>query len=115
MTLPVVYSAPLDRTRVRNFGVGLVATVNLFSRAPAPTSYLLRSVTGGYQPEERLGAPDQSTDQGPNWSLGQPVEINLTFSPLISHYDLNLTYFILFTFHHRSEHRACLIVTVSWH
>ena len=57
---------PLDRSRVRNFGVGLAATVNLFSRAPVPTSYLLRCATGAHQPEERLGAPDQDADQMPN-------------------------------------------------
>ena len=84
MALPVAYSVPLDRTRVRNFGVKLAATVNLFSQAPAPISYLLRRATGAHQLEERLGAPDQGADQGPNWPLGQLVEINLIFSPLIS-------------------------------
>ena len=42
---------------------------------------------------KRLGVPNQDADQGPNWPLGQLVEINLAFSPLISPYDLNLTSF----------------------
>ena len=48
-----------------------------------------------------LGVPDQDASQGPSWLLGQLVEINPTFSPLISLYtfkllNLNLTlYFSL--------------------
>ena len=63
--------ALLDRTRAKNFGGAVVAAVNLVSRAPTPTSYLLRYATGAYQSEEQLGALDQGADQGPNWSLGQ--------------------------------------------
>ena len=100
MELPVAYSAPLDRSRVR-LGGELTAIVNLVSCAPAPTVLLWHCATGPISQENRLSAPDQDTDQGPNWSLGQLVEIIITFSPLISPYDLNSTYFIFFPFHHR--------------
>ena len=66
-----LHRALLDRTRARNLGGTLAAAVNLVPRAPAPTSYLLRSATGAHQPEEWLGVPNQGTDQGPNWPLGQ--------------------------------------------
>jgi hypothetical protein len=32
------------------------------------------------------GLPRSGSSQGPGWPLGQPVEIKLTFSPLISSY-----------------------------
>ena len=64
-----------QRTLTIELGLGhggaLAAAVNLVSRAPAPTFYLLRCVTGGHQSEKRLGAPDQDADQEPNWPLGQ--------------------------------------------
>jgi hypothetical protein len=62
----------------------------------------------------QLDALDHGVDQGPSWSLGQlggdqpnilPLDLNLT---------LNFTlYLFLLPFHHRSVHRACLIVTVN--
>ena len=88
--------ALLDRTRARNLGGALAATVNLVPYAPAPMSLFMALCDGGPPTMERLGAPDQGVDQGPNWPLGQLVEINLTFSLLISPYNLNLTYFIFF-------------------
>jgi len=51
---------------------------NLMSCASAPTVLLWRYATGAHHPVERLSAPDQGVDQGPNWPLGQLVEINLT-------------------------------------
>ena len=53
-----------------------------------------------------LGIPDQDASQGPSWPLGQLVEINPTFSPLISPYSFIFISFILFIFHHRLMHRA---------
>ena len=94
MALPVAHSAPLDRSRVRNFGVGLASTGDLMSCAPAPTVLLWRCATGPISQENRPSASDQGANQGPNWPLGQLVEIILTFSPLISPYDLNSTFFI---------------------
>ena len=78
MEVPVAYNVPLDQSRVRNFGGALAATVNLMSCAPAPTVLLWRCATGAHQPVERLSAPDQGADQGPNWPLVQLVEIILT-------------------------------------
>ena len=79
----------LDRTGARTSVGRWRLLVNLVTCAPAPTVLLWRCATGAHQPVERLSAPDQGVDQG----LGQLVEINLTFSPLISPYDLNLTSF----------------------
>ena len=107
--------ALLNQARARNLGGALAATVNLIPCAPASTFLFIALRDGTHQPGERLGAPDQGVDQGPNWPLGQLVEINLTFSPLILPYDLNLTYFFFFSFHHRSVHRVCLIIMVSCH
>ena len=57
-----------------------------------------------------LGVPDQDASQGPSWPLGQLVEINPTFSPLISSYSFNfISLYIslfIFIFHHRLMHRA---------
>ena len=105
--------ALLDRTRARNLGGELAATVNLMSCALAPTFLFIALRDGGPSARRTAGRPDQGADQGPNWPLGQLMEINLTFFPLISPYDLNLTYFIFFPFHYRSVHKACLIIMVS--
>ena len=48
---------PLDRSRVRNFGVGLAATGDLMSCAPAPTVLLWRCATGAHQPGEPVERP----------------------------------------------------------
>ena len=112
-------SRRLERILTIGLGLGhgwtLAAAVNLFCCAPVSTFLFIALRDGARQPGERLGAPDLGMDQGPNWPFGQLVEINLTFSSLISSYDLNLTYFIFFPFHHRSVHRACLIITVNCH
>ena len=92
-SFPSLTSLPLDRTRVRLSGE-LAAVVNLLSCAPAPTVLLWRCAMGAHLPVERLSDPDQGMDQGPNWPLGQLVEIKLIFSPLISPYNLNLTYLL---------------------
>ena len=42
----------------------------------------------------RLSVPDQDAVKGSDWPLGQLMEIKLTFSPLISPYDLNLSYLL---------------------
>ena len=43
---------------------------------------------------ERLGAPDQGTDSTAQLVVMLIYEDHLTFSPLISPYDLNLTYLL---------------------
>ena len=88
--------ALLDRTRARNLGRGAGGYGEPRVSSPSPHLLFIALRDGGHQPGERLGAPDQGTDQGPNWPLGQSVENILTFSPLISPYDLNLTYFTFF-------------------
>ena len=96
--LPVAYSAPLDRSRV-----GMVEQWRQRTSLVAPltpTSYLLYCATGAHQPYIGLGAPDQSASQRPSWPLGQLVEINPTFSPLISSFTFN---FIPFTSFHISS------------
>ena len=57
MELPVAYSAPLDWSRVRNFGVGLAAIGELMSCAPALTVLLWRCATGAHQPGELVERP----------------------------------------------------------
>jgi hypothetical protein len=60
-----------------------------------------------------MDAPDQGMSQGVDQVVGLgPDEINLTFSPLISIL-LLILYFILYSFHHGSLHRACFIVTAQ--
>ena len=49
----------------------LTAQVNLVPCALAPTSLFMALCDGGPPTMERLGAPDQGADQGPNWPLGQ--------------------------------------------
>ena len=66
MELLVAYSVPLGRSRVRNFGGALAATVNLISCVSAPTVLLWHCATGAHQPVERLSVPDQGADQRPN-------------------------------------------------
>jgi len=60
------YNAPFYIGLGLGHGEALAATVNLVTRAPAPTSYLLRCAMGAHQSEERLSAPDQDVDQGSN-------------------------------------------------
>jgi hypothetical protein len=63
---------------------------------------------------ERLGAPRSGRGSRPRlnrWTESGRDQPNIR--PLISPYDLNLTYFILFLFHHRLVHRMCLIITIN--
>ena len=65
--------------------------------APGPHLFLLCVLHDGGPPASHgLGAPDQGASQRPSWPLGQLMEINLTFSPLIS--PCLLTYLNLFFF-----------------
>jgi hypothetical protein len=61
--------------------VGGVAggAVNLVPSAPAPTFFYMALCDGGPPTMARLGAPDQSVDQGPDSAVGPSrEEINLT-------------------------------------
>jgi hypothetical protein len=85
VALPVAGSAPSIGTVC--WGV-LLAAANLVSCAPAPTSFYLALCDGAHQPCW-VGHPDQGADQGPDLAIGSNlVEINLTFSLLISTYHL---------------------------
>ena len=57
MALPAAHSAPLDRSSVRNFEMGLAATGDLMSYALAPTVLLWRCATGANQPGESAERP----------------------------------------------------------
>ena len=70
---------------------------------------------GAISHENGWAPPIMARIKGPIGCWANLVEINLTFSPLISPYDLNLTYFIFFSFHHKSVHRVCFIVMVICH
>ena len=56
----------LDRTRARNLGGALAATVNLVPCAPTPTFLFIALRDGAHQAGKWLGALDQGADQGPN-------------------------------------------------
>ena len=113
--LPVTCSAPAigGASRVLRWVSGRVNLVTM--PWPPPFSLYIALCDRGLLTNGRLSVPDQDAVKGSDWPLGQLVEIKLTFSPLISPYDLNLTYFIFFSFHRRSVRRACLIVPVSCH
>jgi hypothetical protein len=84
--------------------------VNIILRAPAPTS-LYSTGHKGPPTIRGLDAPDQGASQRARQAVGlDRVEINLTFSPVISTFTLN---FILsfYLFYFGSAHRACFIVT----
>jgi len=55
----------LDRTRARNLGGALAATVNLVPYAPASTFLFIALRNGAHQPGERLGAPIRVRINGP--------------------------------------------------
>jgi hypothetical protein len=68
----------------------MAAAINLVTRAIGPHLPLIVLCDRGHKPGQRLGAPDQGTDQGPDSVAGpSQEEINLTLSPLISCYNLN--------------------------
>ena len=90
---------------------GVVAAINLVPRVPVSTSVYIARVTEAHQPWFGWAPPIRARCKGPFDPLGSNGrEINLTFSPLISTLLLTL-YFILYSFHHGSVHRACFIVT----
>jgi len=78
----------------------VAAVVNLVTLATDPHLLFMALRDGPHQPHIGLGAPDQSASQRPSWPLGQLVEINPTFSPLISSFTFS---FIRFTSFHISS------------
>ena len=108
--LPMSAALTLDRKGV---SVGIVAAINLVSRALAPTSVYIARVTGAHQPWFGWTPPIRARVRGPFDPLGlNGIEINLTFSPLISTLLLNL-YFLVYLCHHILVHRACFIITAQ--
>ena len=71
-----------------------MAQVNLVPCASAPTSLFMALCYGGPPTMERLGAPDQGTNPRAQLVVGSIGEDHLTFSLLISPYDLNSTYLL---------------------
>jgi hypothetical protein len=91
----------------------VAAAVNPVLRAPATTS-LYGAARRGPTNHDLVGR--HRSGRGIKAWLGhwtESMKINLTFSPLISTYDLNLKYLSLFSFHDRLAHRVCFITTVS--
>ena len=62
----------------------------------SPSPHLLFIALRDRGPSASRKAERPRSGRGSRAQLGQLVEINLTFSPLISPYDLNLTSFFLF-------------------
>jgi len=93
--LPVTCSAAHGRRGL----LGLLRWVSGGSKphpsCPGPHLSLYRALCDrGPSTSGLLSVPDQDTVKGSDWPLGQLVEIKLTFSLLISPYDLNLTYLL---------------------
>jgi hypothetical protein len=109
VVLPVAHANPRS---VGDVGRGRLRTINLVRRAGRPPTLYIAQRQGPTV-YKRMDAPDQGTRQGVGRVVGlAPLEINLTFSPLISSLLLTL-YFTLYSFHHGSVHRACFIITAQ--
>ena len=77
--------ALLDRTRARNLGGTLAATVNLVPCAPAPIFLFIALRDGGSLARRMAERPRSGRESGSDLVVGPSrMEINLTFSPLIS-------------------------------
>ena len=73
--------------------MGIVAAINLVSRAPAPTSVYIAWVTGPTN-HGLVGRPDQGVSQGPVRPVGfererdqpniLPLDLNFTFNFILS-------------------------------
>ena len=112
-SFPSLTARPLDRTRVRML-VGTDGRGEPHVSSPSPHLLFIALPDGGLPARRTAGRPRSGRESGSDSVVGPSrVEINLTFSPLISPYDLNLFHFISFQFHHRLVHRACLVITVS--
>jgi hypothetical protein len=84
--------------------------VNLVMRALAPTS-LYSAAIGAHKPW--FGAPDQHAERGSRRAVWlDQVRDQPNIHPLISALLLTL-YFVLYSIHHGSVHRACFIVTAQ--
>jgi hypothetical protein len=107
--LPIAHANPRS---VGDVGGGRLRMINLVRRAGRPPTLYIAQRQGPIV-HERTDAPDQGAREGVGRAVGLvPLEINLTFSPLISTLLLTL-YFTLYSFHHGSVHRACFIVTAQ--
>ena len=71
-----------------------MAQVNLIPYALAPPPFFMALCDGGPPTMERLGAPDQGVDPRAQLTVGPIDGDHLTFSPLISPYDLISTYLL---------------------
>jgi hypothetical protein len=91
--------------------MGRLATRSTLYYVPRPPTSLYSAATGAHQTIFWLNAPDHGARGDPVEPLDSTGwEINLTYSPLISTLLLTL-YFVLYSFHHRSVHRGCFIIT----
>ena len=72
----------------------LAVQVNLVLCVPASASLFMALCDGGPPTMERLGAPDQGVDPRVQLAVGSIGGDHLTFSPLISLFDLNSTYLL---------------------
>jgi hypothetical protein len=80
------------------------------NRAPAPTSLYSAAIVA--HQHGSVWRPDQGVEVlSSRWTRSgtEIIEINLTFSSLISTLLLTL-YFVHYSFHHGSVHRACFII-----
>ena len=112
-SFPSLTARPLDRTRVR-MSMGTGGRSEPLVSSPSPHLLYIALRDGGPPARRTAGRPRSRCESGSDSVVGPSrVEINLTFSPLISPYDLNLFHFISFQFHHRLVHRACLVIIVS--